>query len=110
MSYLTDVIEDRTAVCTFAIAETDPRPRCTNPATRHVALLAADLVSLHTIAACDEHVETARDAAGEHFVQEHTHQGWCDLPGSLWSFDLNACVLDDSGVSLAAAVSLVGAS
>lgn len=110
--YLSGPIEDYIARCTYGIPEGDPN-RCTNRATRHLALLAADLVELHSIAACDEHVGIARRLCGERFVQEHAYEGLCGLPGTLWSFDLNECVLDDSGRSAAgheqAAAELVGA-
>lgn len=104
MTYLTGSIGEHGPLCAYAIAETDPIPRCTNVAAWHIALLAKDLVTLLTIAACDTHVDIARKAAGEHYVQAHEYGGWCDAPGSLWHFQRNECVLDDSGEAPARAV------
>lgn len=97
--YLTGPVDHNYDIlCAFAISLRDPRPRCTKPAAQHIALLAADLVAVHCIAACDEHEPIARKAAGDRFVQEHAYEALCAWPGTLWDFDDNRCVLDDSGV------------
>jgi hypothetical protein len=99
--YMTGPMADYEPRCGFAMGPQDPRPRCTKPATQHIALLAEDLVAVHCAAACDEHEPIARRAAGERFLQEHAYEALCAWPGTLWDFDENRCVLDDSGVEQA---------
>ncbi len=48
------------------------------------------------LSSCDKHLPVAR-AAGK-FLQEHTFEGWCGFPASLWSPELNVCFVDDTGV------------
>ncbi len=88
-----DASDDYRAACDYSLEPGSPK--CENPATRHVRTADSSHgeVALQT---CDEHVGIAR-AAGR-FVQEHSFEGFCGFPSSLWIVELNACVLDDSGV------------
>jgi hypothetical protein len=48
------------------------------------------------LATCTEHLPIAR-AAGE-FLQEHTYDGWCGFPASLWNVEQNVCLIDATGI------------
>ncbi|MFI7249803.1 hypothetical protein [Micromonospora chalcea] len=81
------------AVCGYS--DTPAAPLCEAPASRHV-LADSPQYGLVSLAACPDHLEIARLAG--RFLDEHQHTGVCGLPGTRWSFDEDACVIDDSGV------------
>lgn len=81
------------AVCGYS--DTPAAPLCEAPARWHV-LATSEQYGPVTLAACVDHVEIAR-LAGQ-FVDEHEFTGVCGLPGTRWSFEDDACVIDDSGV------------
>lgn len=83
---------DYRAVCQYS--HQPGAPECTNEATVHVATEDAHY-GFVCLASCNEHAPIAR--ASGRYVMEHTFEGVCGLPGTLWNEQLNRCVLDDSG-------------
>lgn len=100
--YVTGPIDHYDTQCAYGIYPDDPNPRCEEKATWHICLLALDLVTVHTIGACDEHYPLAKGIAGDRFVQQHVYEELCAWPGVLWSMQENRCVLDDSGTEQSA--------
>lgn len=81
------------SVCVY---EPEPyAPQCEKRATWHVRVEDKAYGEV-ALSSCDDHVGLAR--ASGRLVQEHTFDGCCGFPGSLWIIELNVCVLDDSGV------------
>lgn len=81
------------AICGYSLKPGEPR--CPNPAEVHLCIEVDTDDDQHLIATCLEHFQIAK-AVGI-VVDRHKHQGVCGLPGTLWSFDLLRCVIDDSG-------------
>lgn len=79
------------AVCVYSPSPGDPQ--CDAPATLHVQV-DCDPYGVVALAACPQHAPIAR--ASGRFIEEHVYEGYCGLPGTLWS-PQNMCVLDDSG-------------
>lgn len=74
-------------------------PLCGEPATVHV-LAADDVYGVVGLGSCDRHAMIARLAG---IMQaEHTYEGYCGFPSTIWHLSLNRCVLDDSGEEPAA--------
>lgn len=95
---------DHRPVCSYI--PTGGGATCGTPATVHLWVARSPSGGVR-LAACDPHAPIAR-ATGP-VVQEHPYQGLCDLPGTVWSRELNQCVIDDSGVEPALAGAAQGA-
>lgn len=79
------------AVCVYSRAPGEPQ--CNATARLHVMVNSAGY-GVVMLATCKSHALIARMSG--FFLQEHTFEGYCGLPGTLWSVE-NKCVLDDSG-------------
>ena len=84
--------DDYRAVCAFSLRP--GMPQCEQAATVHVQVVSYQYGPV-ALASCDQHADVAR--AADRCVQEHAFEGYCGLPGTLWSPTANRCVLDDSG-------------
>lgn len=80
------------AVCVFA--EQPGSPKCDAPATVHIRVADGTYGEV-SLASCDRHASIARATAP--VVAEHTYEGFCDFPASVWVGNPSRCVLDDSG-------------
>jgi len=80
------------AICGYA--DDEQAPRCQAPAEIHLWVLMPDGYET-MLAACLRHYPIARLVGT--VIDRHRHWGVCGLPGTVWSFDLQQCVLDDSG-------------
>lgn len=96
--------EDRPRVGAAAADDGDPEcafspepgaPKCTNLATMHLRVEDKHygVVGLPT---CQRHYPIA--VAAGRLLQEHAYEGWCGFPASVWSIELNVCLMDDTGV------------
>lgn len=80
------------AICGYA--DDENAPRCQDTAEVHLFVRMADGFET-MLAACLRHLPVARLVGT--VMDWHRHWGVCGLPGTVWSFELKQCVLDDSG-------------
>jgi hypothetical protein len=102
-SYVGPELDDEhRAICMY----TGSRPgelECLQSAVVHIIGTDGQFEGYIGLQACQRHADMARAAPGS-FVMEHPFDGECGLPGTIWNFDENRCVLDDSGVEPTARV------
>jgi hypothetical protein len=73
-----------------------PRPglaECGLLATRHV-LTEDGRYGTVALPTCEDHAPVARLAGS--LLAEHSFEGWCGFPSTIWHEALNICLLDDS--------------
>lgn len=80
------------AICGYSLKP--GAPRCQSPAQVHLLVRHPEGYDT-ALATCLDHFEIAKAAAP--VVDRHAYRGVCGLPGSVWSFELLRCVIDDSG-------------
>lgn len=93
MSWVGEPSNEYRAVCEYS-----PKlgaKKCNLPSTVHV-MVDDPKYGRIALQSCSNHVSHAR-AAGR-YVMEHKREGVCCLPGTLWLYKENVCVLDISGV------------
>lgn len=80
------------AICGYS--DDEQAPRCQDTAEVHLYVRMADGFET-LLAACLRHLPVAQLVGT--VLDRHRHWGVCGLPGTVWSFALLRCVLDDSG-------------
>lgn len=89
--------DEHRSVCVYSSVE--GAPQCGDRATVHVMVEASipgeNVFGLVGLVACDQHAPVA--CAAGRLIAVHSYAGDCGMPGSTWSPDSNACVVDDGG-------------